>query len=557
ANLLTYHSQFGEPSKTRQGASSLPRRTKPKNICTLAVISEEHEDTTATENEIEGRNKQDDGEAPLNSVADVQFPRPPITDAGRIAYFGESCTPNIQLGDIQHHSNLAYHPLHHSLPDCRAHLTSLDAMEMEALHQRGAFLLPPKPLRDELIDNYFRWIHPLMPMINRVQFMTQYYDSMKPPSFLLLQAMFSAGTRVCNNPGLLDDGGSTIPAALTFYKRAKALYDANYEDDQVTVVQSLLLMGWCWGGSIDVTKSVLYWTRLAITVAQNSGMHRSVKNSKLRLSEERLRKRIWWTLFTRDRSIAVALGQPTCVKLADSDLGMLTEDDFIEDEDEAECPSTYQSDSSYVQFFLQYVKLCIEVDVVLSEYLTVTKKLDHSIDFTYSAMVTDDWFKHCPSAWNIQEHNFWSAILHCNYYTILCFIHRANLDRNRKWQLGDEASKLSQNVLVHASEMIYLIVECLDAHDELRYCPTFILYSCFSVSIIYVYQMRSAMPSVQQSAKGRLRTLMEAMKGLSQVWLVGKLVYQLFGFILGDEILDNEAHKAIGKKHQTFSEGLN
>lgn len=29
---------------------------------------------------------------------------------------------------------------------------------------------------------------------------------------------------------------------MTFYKRAKALYDANYEDDRVTIVQALILM---------------------------------------------------------------------------------------------------------------------------------------------------------------------------------------------------------------------------------------------------------------------------------------------------------------------------
>jgi hypothetical protein len=80
---------------------------------------------------------------------------------------------------------------------------------------------------------------------------------------------------------------------MTFYKRAKALYDANYEDDRVTIVQALILMGWYWEGpegkkqqpidsethlpsdvASDVTKNVFYWTRVAVIVAQGSGMHR-------------------------------------------------------------------------------------------------------------------------------------------------------------------------------------------------------------------------------------------------------------------------------------------
>jgi hypothetical protein len=74
--------------------------------------------------------------------------------------------------------------------------------------------------------------------------MRRYRDAKNPPSLLLLQAILLAGSRVCNNPQLMDANGSTTPAAMTFYKRAKALYDANYEDDRVTIVQSLILMGW-------------------------------------------------------------------------------------------------------------------------------------------------------------------------------------------------------------------------------------------------------------------------------------------------------------------------
>jgi hypothetical protein len=78
--------------------------------------------------------------------------------------------------------------------------------------------------------------------------MRHYRDPKNPPSLLLLQAILLAGSRVCTNPQLMDANGSTTPAAMTFYKRAKALYDANYEDDRVTIVQALVLLGWYWEG---------------------------------------------------------------------------------------------------------------------------------------------------------------------------------------------------------------------------------------------------------------------------------------------------------------------
>jgi len=159
----------------------------------------------------------------------------------------------------------------------------------------------------------------------------------------------------------MDANGSTTPAALTFYKRAKALYDANYEDDRVTIVQALVLMGWYWEGPEDVTKNVFYWSRVATIVAQGSGMHRSVEGSQLSKADKRLWKRIWWTLFTRDRSVAVALGRPVHINTDDSDVEMVSEEDFIED-DSGE-PPEFSADPLHVQFFLQYVKLCEIMDL--------------------------------------------------------------------------------------------------------------------------------------------------------------------------------------------------
>lgn len=92
--------------------------------------------------------------------------------------------------------------------------------------------------------------------------MRRYRDPKNPPSLLLLQSVLLAGSRVCQNPQLMDVTGSTTPAAMTFYKRAKALYDANYEDDRVTIVQSLVLMGWYWEGPEGESElSFVNWKR--------------------------------------------------------------------------------------------------------------------------------------------------------------------------------------------------------------------------------------------------------------------------------------------------------
>jgi Fungal specific transcription factor domain len=491
-------------------------------------------------------------------VMKPKFTRAPITEAGRVAYLGESSNLTLLVHDRQGSADVVHYPLPENVRGSRARLTELDNVEMDILHQRGAFLLPPRALCDELIEAYFKWVHPIVPVINRTRFMRQYRDSKNPPSLLLIQAILLAGSRVCNNPQLMDANGSTTPAALTFYKRAKALYDANYEDDRVTIVQSLLLMGWYWEGPEDVTKNVFYWSRVATIVAQGSGMHRSVEQSQLSRSDKRLWKRIWWTLFTRDRSVAVALGRPVHINLDDSDVEMLTEDDFIEDEPER--PSEYPPDAVHVQFFLQYVKLCEIMGLVLSQQYSVASKgrQRNAIDLTHSDMALADWLQNCPKSvyWEMPRHHFWAALLHSNYYTTLCLLHRAHMPPNGG-RFPDEPSPYpSRNIAFQAAAMITSIIENLAAHEELRFCPAFVVYSLFSALIMHVYQMRSPVPSIQQVTQDRLRTCMQALKEVSRVWLVGKMVYTLFESIIGNKVLEERLQKAAGKRHRKVQQSL-
>ncbi|KAL9131536.1 MAG: hypothetical protein Q9217_000550 [Psora testacea] len=414
-----------------------------------------------------------------------KFARAPIKEAGRVAYLGESSNLSLLVHDRHGTTDVVHYPLPDSVKGTRSRMTELDNLEMEILHQRGAFLLPPRALCDELVDAFFKWIAPVVPVINKSRFMTRYRDTKNPPSLLLLQAILLAGSRVCTNPQLMDSSGSTTPAAMTFYKRAKALYDANYEDDRVTIVQALVLMGWYWEGPEDVTKNVFYWTRVATVVAQGSGMHRSVEQSQLGKADKKLWKRIWWTLFTRDRSVAVALGRPVHINTDDSDVEMVTEDDFIEDEGDQ--PAKYPPDNVHVQFFLQYVRLCEIMGLVLSQQYSVASKArrQNAIDLTHSDMALADWLQNCPKEvyWEKPKHNF-----------------------------------------------------CV--------------YSLFSALLMHIYQMRSSVPSVVTATQERLHICMNALREVSKVWLVAKMVHTLFESILGNKMLEDKLQKAAGRRHK-------
>lgn len=157
----------------------------------------------------------------------------------KVTYVGESSSPFPLICDA---------PSSICPPNLEVKCASADSMEMKFLRKRGAFLLPPQWLCHELVQAFFSWVAPILPVVNRSQFMRKFQGFDDPPSHLLVQAILLAGSRVCKNPLLLDSAGSTKSVGNKFYMRAKALYDAQYEVDQITNVQALVLMGWYWEG---------------------------------------------------------------------------------------------------------------------------------------------------------------------------------------------------------------------------------------------------------------------------------------------------------------------
>ena len=116
----------------------------------------------------------------------------------------------------------------------------------------------------------------------------------------------------------------------------------------------------------------------------------------------------------------------------------------------------------------------------------------------------------------------------------------------------------SRTIAFQAAGMITSIIENLMAHDEIKYTPAFIVYSLFSALIMHVYQMRSSVPSVVSASQERINVCMNALKEVSKVWLVAKMVHTLFESILGNKVLEERLQKAAGRRaHKTKKEGAN
>jgi len=322
----------------------------------------------------------------------------------------------------------------------------------------------------------------------------------------------------------MDSNGSPIPAATLFYNRAKALYDADYEDNRVIIVQALILMGWYWEDPATVTKNVFYWNGLAVTIAHGFGMHRSSKASRLNECDKRLWKRIWWTLFTRDRSVAIALGRPPHINMEDSDVEMISEEDFIDDR-------TGPEDMLHTQFFLQYVKLSLILDHVYLQHYSVrakSRKRDPALLASFD-MTLADWLKKCPREvrWGHSKYNFWSAYLYIIYQTTVCVLHRAYLPPGRRAQ-----SVLIRSPAFQSADALTSVIAILDSKDEIRFAPPFIIHSLLSSLILHVYELHNTIPGISIESRRHITLCMHALDKLSEIWLVAKCIQSLFEAVL-------------------------
>ncbi|KEY83142.1 transcription factor fungal specific [Aspergillus fumigatus] len=140
----------------------------------------------------------------------------------------------------------------------------LDAHECSQrirLEEMGTFQRLDKEISDALIQTFFAVVYPLCPIFDLSEFHTKYRAEQVSP--LVLQALYFVAASHCEQ-SLIEKAGfpNRHMATFTFYQRAKALYDANYESDAIATVQALYLLSYWWGSPLE-QKDMWHWTGLA------------------------------------------------------------------------------------------------------------------------------------------------------------------------------------------------------------------------------------------------------------------------------------------------------
>ncbi|KNA95867.1 hypothetical protein FOXG_01268 [Fusarium oxysporum f. sp. lycopersici 4287] len=238
--------------------------------------------------------------------------------------------------------------------------------QVEPLRVQDAFTMPPKEISDRLVYTFFEIIHPPYPVIDRRAFSELYRQGKASP--MLLHAMFLVTFILCDE-GLIQAAGFSDRTAARkhHYLRAKTLYDVDHGSWAFNAHTGEFL-GILIAGCPDDQKDSWFWLGCATSCAQSLGMYRSTVASRLSPEKRALRKRIWWSIYTRDRHTAACLGKPCRIRDEDCDIEPLTEEDFYFDDDHND-PLITRQEEHHTALAIEMAKAAeILGDIVIAEY---------------------------------------------------------------------------------------------------------------------------------------------------------------------------------------------
>ncbi|EQL35447.1 C6 transcription factor [Blastomyces gilchristii SLH14081] len=320
----------------------------------------------------------------------ASYASPPTSYLGRSEYIS-SIVP------IDEEDARKYHVEHDSAAPSEAY--------QKFLHELRAFDLPPRSVRDSLITNFLERCHPWMPIVDNIAIDR---DDTPETSLLLLQAIFVAGSKVSTAPNAQCLGEE-------FYRRAKALYYSDFEKDPLVVIQAICLLQW-WNpsGAEHISRDAsTFWLHMGVALAHQIGLHRDPSPSQPNAG---FRRRLWWTLFTRDCMISASHGRPRAISKKDFDVRPPTLEDFPGDKEDA-------------RLFMTYV----EISAILGDLTehsfrgTLGRSSRTSIEhrlFCWMSELPAQFHLHDRRTGRLCPYNFKARQLHIPYFTALSILFR-------------------------------------------------------------------------------------------------------------------------------------
>ncbi|KPI34410.1 Cutinase transcription factor 1 alpha [Cyphellophora attinorum] len=331
-----------------------------------------------------------------------------------------------------------------------------------------------------------------------------------------------------------DTPGHSNPSALgrtccsaEYYRRAKTLFYDDEEPDHLVCLQAILLFYW-WAprSPNNVNRDAAYWwTGLAIKYAQQLGLHREPKTFEHVGGEasQGLRRRIWWTLFARERLTSICQGRPCTINPDDCDVKAPSVSDFPNPSDER------------ALVFIHWVSLCAIIGRVGQHLFR-----SHTPSFPSElAKELINWQDALPTPLRLPLASATSRPfsrdvhkLHLPYLTTITILYM-----NCGMQQRDATLPQVHTPALIAASTVSRIFKDLLARGQLRFVGAIATWYV-GVAIVALLSTQR-MPHLFKSGADDIRILRLALKELASLWPTADIFVRGFERLKAFDYLDN------------------
>ncbi|BDD60459.1 hypothetical protein MPDQ_006769 [Monascus purpureus] len=417
----------------------------------------------------------------------------------------------------------------------------ISANDVDFLRSRGALSIPEPGLRNELLRCYVKWVHSFMPVLDLHEFLRciAQNDPNGNISLLLFQAVMFVGTAFVDLKYLQAAGYEKRKSARdVYFSRIKLLYSFECEEDRIAILQTVLLMTYWfeYDQESNAGGDIWDWIGICNTHSHSIGLNKDPTNSDMDPRTKRLRVRLWWSLYARDRLIAMGLRRPTHINEGTSDVPLLTLDDF---NFESFHPSVLEmlkcrllvniSDQKRLAvMFIEKVKLCQCVGRVLfAQYsashrhfgttnrttITLVPREASESELTRCSRKLESWlgglpkdidFNHSPTRNSTEDEDvlfLHGAMLRMLYHATSSALHRPWASKSPKNKdhpkTRSQCQSTAREKMDDATTGITRIVQGLNRKDLTRFLPQSGVTVIIPAAVSHLANSTSADPIIQ------------------------------------------------------------
>lgn len=402
---------------------------------------------------------------------------------------------------------------------CQEDILSSDLIAVQSnTTQEGC--LPTAQLGESLIDMFFQQRWPGLPFLHKPTFLDKCYypvmrgDDANHSSAVMTYLVFAIAAADLRRL----DPDSPWSSSLYFRIAVEKYLNGLLVADDISCIQGLLLLS-IYGLIEPQSVNVWYTTGMALRMATDLGMNRSIVPTDWSLLGSEMRKRVFWCVYVMERSVCFALGRPMSIRNVDIDVELpiaLTDDELLSESQSILIQQRLIPDPLDTSSFIHIIQLR-QINVTIQETFFPVQKstFPHSYFEDVRGQLRtqlDQWMATAPR-YKLTVSTFQSMEwLEAAYHYALISFHRPT-------PACPQVSVESLQISADSSISIIGLIGSLCAKNKITYAFVS-LYTLFSASITMLYTLQASSTIRQGTTKavvqGNINSCMTLFEGLSQ-----------------------------------------